>query len=55
MESLVTCMTCGGRAHRVSTPPPDQPFESGDVVTFICEDCDERIDLVVGDEPDDGE
>ena len=40
-------MSCGGIAHLVSYPPPDTGFEPGDIVAYVCADCDERIDLVL--------
>lgn len=48
----ITCMECSGIAHLVTTPPPDIGFEPGDVITFVCEDCGQRIDLVFGDDDD---
>lgn len=46
----ITCMECSGTAHRVTTPPPDIGFEPGDVITYVCEDCGQRIDLVAGED-----
>lgn len=43
----LTCMECGGTAHIVTTPPPDDPFEPGDIATYICADCNHRIDVVL--------
>jgi hypothetical protein len=51
-DDVITCMECGGQAHRLSQPPPDAPFQPGDVVAYRCEDCMERWDVVV---PDDDE
>lgn len=49
-EDSITCPECGGRAHRLSYPPPDEPFEPGDVVAYRCEDCLDRWDVVVPDD-----
>jgi hypothetical protein len=43
----ITCVECGGDANRMSHPPPDEGFSSGDVVTYVCEDCGRRLDVVV--------
>lgn len=43
----ITCMECGGTAHLLSTPPPDEGFEPGDVAAYVCGDCDHRIDVVL--------
>jgi len=50
----VTCMECGGTAHRSSYPPPEG-FEIGDIVAYACEDCDHRLDMVLDEvQPTDG-
>ena len=43
----ITCVECSGVAHRVGYPPPDDDLVAGDVVTYLCEDCGHRMDLVV--------
>jgi hypothetical protein len=50
----ITCVDCGGVAHLLSYPPPDDPWEPGDIVAYRCADCMDRWDLVVPDEDDDG-
>jgi hypothetical protein len=46
----ITCVDCGGTAHRLSYEPPEG-WEPGDVVAYRCADCLDRWDLVVpGDE-----
>ncbi|MDH4144583.1 MAG: hypothetical protein OEY23_05365 [Acidimicrobiia bacterium] len=47
----ITCIDCGGVAHRISYVP-HEGWEVGDVVAYRCADCLDRWDLVVGD-PDD--
>ena len=46
----ITCVECGGDAHRVSYPPPDEGFAPGDTVAYVCEDCGQRLDLVLDDQ-----
>lgn len=45
----MACLECQGTAHRMSFPP-DEGFEPGDVVAYVCEDCGHRFDVVVPDE-----
>jgi len=47
----IVCPECQGTAHRMSFPPEDG-FEPGDVVAFVCADCGSRFDVVVAE--DDG-
>ena len=46
----ITCVECGGIAHRRSYAPPDEGLAAGDVVVYACEDCGHRLDMVVEDE-----
>jgi hypothetical protein len=48
-ETIITCVDCGGRAHLLTTWPHDDPPQPGDVMTYHCEDCWERLDLVLPD------
>jgi hypothetical protein len=55
-DPVITCIDCGGRAHLL-TPPRDDPedlgadeWQPGDVVTYRCEDCLDRWDLVLDDD-----
>ena len=52
MTDTITCTECSGTAHRVGYPPSDEGFTAGDVVTYVCEDCGHRMDVVVGDDED---
>jgi hypothetical protein len=51
-DPVITCIDCGGRAHLLTW--------RGEVVSYRCEDCLDRWDLVIpeladdGVEPDDG-
>ena len=46
-ETIITCVDCGGRAHLLTTWPDDDPPQPGDVMTYHCADCWERLDLVL--------
>ena len=50
VPETIVCVDCGGTCHLLSTPPPDEPFEPGDVVAYRCEDCMDRWDVVLPDE-----
>ncbi|HVE18491.1 MAG TPA: hypothetical protein VNB52_05370 [Ilumatobacteraceae bacterium] len=45
-------MDCGGRCHLLTYPTEDGIWLPGDVVAYRCEDCLDRWDLVLPDEPD---
>jgi hypothetical protein len=51
-ETIITCVDCGGRAHLLSTWPDDDPPQPGDVMTYQCQDCWERLDVVLPDVDD---
>lgn len=42
----ITCVECGGTANRMSYAPPDEGFRPGDVIAYVCEDCNHRMDTV---------
>lgn len=46
VPDTITCVECGGRANRMSYPPPDEGFLPGDVIVYACEDCNHRMDMV---------
>ena len=52
IPTKITCVECGGAANRMSYPPPDEGFQAGDAIAFVCADCGHRHDVVV-DEDDD--
>jgi len=43
------CVECGGIARRLPLAEGDE-FELGDVVPFVCEDCNHRHDIVLEEE-----
>lgn len=52
MPETIVCVDCGGVCHLLSHPPPDQPFEPGDIVAYRCADCMDRWDVVIPDSED---
>ena len=50
VPDTIICVDCGGTCHLLSHPPPDDPFEAGDVVAYRCADCMDRWDIVIPDE-----
>jgi hypothetical protein len=50
---VITCIDCGGRAHLLSKFDAEDPPQPGDLVTYRCEDCLDRWDLVIPDEAED--
>jgi hypothetical protein len=51
----ITCIDCGGRAFLLTLAPEDGLWEAGDIVAYRCEDCLDRWDLVLDDDPDSGD
>jgi hypothetical protein len=59
-DPVITCVDCGGRAHLLTLPRRDhedaeaEPWQEGDIVSYRCEDCLDRWDIVLADDsPDD--
>ena len=48
----ITCVDCGGMCHLISYSDPDEGFRPGDVAAYRCRDCNDRWDIVLGDEDD---
>ena len=48
LPDTIVCVDCGGVCHRLDHPM-EGGDEPGDVVTYRCEDCLDRWDLVAGD------
>ncbi|MEA3077340.1 MAG: hypothetical protein QOF60_2248 [Actinomycetota bacterium] len=48
----ITCIDCGGRCHLLTIFDDENPPMPGDLITYRCEDCLDRWDLLVpgGDE-----
>jgi len=55
-DPVITCIDCGGRAHllnRLDVDPEDaaaEAWQPGDIVTYRCEDCLDRWDIVLDDD-----
>jgi hypothetical protein len=47
IATVIVCVDCGGRAHLVQALDPENLPEAGDILTYRCEDCADRWDLVV--------
>jgi len=44
---VIDCIDCGGRAHLLTTFDDDDPPRPGDLLTYRCEDCLDRWDLLI--------
>ena len=42
----IRCLECGGLAHQLPFQPAEG-WEPGDIVSYRCEDCAERLDVEV--------
>lgn len=49
-EETITCVDCGGRCHLLTPAREDGKWYGGDLVTYRCEDCRDRWDLVLPDD-----
>lgn len=49
----IVCIDCGGTAHLLSRPDEFGQFEPGETVSYRCEDCLDRWDLVLEDDETD--
>ncbi len=47
VDPVITCIDCGGRAHLISRFDDESPPMPGDLITYRCEDCLDRWDLVI--------
>ena len=52
----IACMECGGTAHLVQALDPEITVVAGDVMVYVCGDCNQRWDVVVDEDDliDDG-
>ena len=51
-DPTIDCIDCGGTAHLLTHAPEDGRWFPGDLVTYRCEDCLDRWDLLLPDEDD---
>ncbi|KJE75641.1 hypothetical protein FEAC_26010 [Ferrimicrobium acidiphilum DSM 19497] len=47
LSAEITCVDCLGRAFLMPRSYPDEPLAVGDVLSYRCQDCGDRWDLVV--------
>jgi hypothetical protein len=45
--ATIVCVDCGGVAHLLTIAPESGRWESGDVVSYRCADCNDRWDVVL--------
>lgn len=48
-DETIECVECGGVAHLL-TPPGEDGYAPGDLLTYRCTDCMDRFDLVALDD-----
>ncbi len=51
-EPIIVCVDCGGTCFLLTPPREDHVWLPGDVVTYRCQDCNDRWDLVLPDDDD---
>ena len=49
-EPTIVCVDCGGTCHLITLPNEDSTWFPGDLVTYRCEDCRDRWDLLLPDD-----
>jgi len=47
----IDCIDCGGRCHLLTRLDPQDPPQPGDMLTYRCEDCLDRWDLLIPEDP----
>ena len=47
ISERIDCMECGGHAHLAQLLDPEMPVQAGDVLVYLCGDCNQRWDVVV--------
>lgn len=48
-EAEITCIDCGGRCFLITLPRESGEWMPGDLVTYRCQDCRDRWDLLLPD------
>jgi len=48
-DKVIVCVECRGKAHLL-TPPGEDGYSAGDLLTYRCADCMDRFDLVAPDD-----
>lgn len=52
VPDTIVCIDCGGTAHLLTRTDDTGRFWPGEIVAYRCEDCLDRWDLEVPEEPD---
>ena len=47
ISERIDCMECGGTAHLVQALDPEIEVVAGDVMVYVCGECNQRWDVVV--------
>ena len=47
ISERIDCMECGGTAQLAQLLDPEIVLQAGDVLVYICSDCNQRWDVVV--------
>ena len=47
VSERIDCMECGGHAYLAQALDPEMPVEAGDVLVYLCGQCNQRWDVVV--------
>jgi len=53
-EQTIVCVDCGGACHLLTPPREDGVWLPGEVVAYRCADCNDRWDLVLPDDDEEG-
>lgn len=53
--ATITCIDCGGRCHLLTIFDAEDPPMPGDLITYRCEDCLDRWDLLIPGDDDDND
>ena len=51
-EPEIVCIDCGGRCFLLTQPSEDGAWYPGDIVSYRCQDCRDRWDLVLPEQGD---
>ena len=51
-EAEIVCVDCGGRCFLLTQPSEDGVWYPGDIVSYRCQDCRDRWDLILPEQGD---
>lgn len=49
-DAQITCVDCGGTCYPLGWHPGDGELEPGTVLPYRCNECNDRWDIVIGDD-----